>query len=59
MARMLRAFGIRPMTVWPAQRQPSDKSSRGYYAHQFAEAWRSYCDDDGAPQLFLVRDTER
>ena len=29
LARLLRPFGIRPKTIWPAQRRPGDKSFRG------------------------------
>ena len=38
LARLLRPFGIRPKTIWPAQRRPGDKSRRGYGRAQFAAA---------------------
>jgi Protein of unknown function (DUF3631) len=43
MAGLLRPFGIRPKTIWPAGRQLGGKSSRGYMRSQFEEAWRAYC----------------
>jgi hypothetical protein len=42
LARLLRPFGIRPKTIWPAQRRPGDKSKRGYARTQFEAAWRAY-----------------
>jgi Protein of unknown function (DUF3631) len=46
LARILKRFHIRPSTVWPLHRGPSDRSSRGYYRHQFEASWRSYCPAD-------------
>lgn len=43
LARLLRPFHIRPRTIWPARRRPDDRSSRGYWRHQFESAWRAYC----------------
>jgi hypothetical protein len=40
LARLLRPFGIRPRTIWPA---PRNRSAQGYLRAQFEEAWRSYC----------------
>jgi hypothetical protein len=50
LARLLRPFGIRPKTIWPAQRQPGSKSSRGYVRSQFEAAWARYCPDDTPTQ---------
>jgi hypothetical protein len=49
LARLLRPFGIRPKTIWPAQRRPSDKSKRGYTRGQFESAWRAYCPAPDTP----------
>jgi Protein of unknown function (DUF3631) len=46
LAQLLNRFQIRPRTIWPVQRQPGDKSSRGYMRHQFDAAWRAYCPAD-------------
>ena len=43
LAQLLRPFGIGSRTIWPLQRRPSDKSSRGYLQSQFELAWRAYC----------------
>jgi hypothetical protein len=48
LARLLRPFRIRPRTVWPMR----TTSAKGYYRHQFEQAWRNYCDGqaaDGTP----------
>jgi uncharacterized protein DUF3631 len=42
-ARLLQPFGIRPRTIWPAQRRSDSRSSRGYLRSQFEKAWASYC----------------
>jgi hypothetical protein len=42
LSRVLRPFGIRPKTIWPARRRPGDRSSRGYLCSQFEKAWRDY-----------------
>ena len=42
-AKLLAPFGIRPATVWPLRRGADTRSSRGYYRHQFEDAWRRYC----------------
>jgi hypothetical protein len=49
LARLLSPFDIRPRTIWPLRRQPGDKSSRGYYWHQFEPAWRAYCPPSDTP----------
>ena len=43
LARLLRSFRIKPRTIWPAQRRPRSKSSRGYMRSQFEAAWSDYC----------------
>jgi Protein of unknown function (DUF3631) len=43
LAHLLRPFGIGSRTIWPLQRRPDDKSSRGYLQSQFEPAWRAYC----------------
>jgi hypothetical protein len=43
LARLLQPFGIRPRTIWPAQRRSDAKSRRGYLRSQFERAWASYC----------------
>jgi Protein of unknown function (DUF3631) len=43
LARLLRAFEIRPRTIWPAQRRPGSRSYRGYRRSQFEAAWVVYC----------------
>jgi hypothetical protein len=42
-------FEIRPKTIWPAQRQLGDRSSRGYRRSQFEAAWRAYCPAGDTP----------
>jgi Protein of unknown function (DUF3631) len=49
LARLLRPFGITPKTIWPAQRQPGSRSSRGYLRSQFELAWQSYCPSADTP----------
>jgi hypothetical protein len=49
MSRLLRPFGIRPKTIWPARRRPDDKSCRGYMRSQFDAAWRAYCPSADTP----------
>jgi hypothetical protein len=50
LAGLLRRFDIRPRTVWPQRRTAGTKSAKGYFRHQFARAWASYCDDGPAAQ---------
>src|SRR5262249_1262563 len=49
LARLLRPFGIRPKTIWPAQRRPCDKRFRGYLRAQFETAWAAYCPTADTP----------
>jgi hypothetical protein len=52
LAKLLRPFGMIPRSVWSlAQPRAVAKSAKGYYRHQFVNAWRSYCadDEDGTP----------
>jgi hypothetical protein len=49
LARLLRPFGIRPRTIWPAQRRPDTKSRRGYVRSSFEAAWRAYCPGPDTP----------
>jgi hypothetical protein len=49
LARLLRPFGIRPRTVWPALRRPGAKSSRGYYRSDFERSWAAYCPPADTP----------
>jgi hypothetical protein len=45
MARLLKPFGIRPRSVWPAAKRHKGTSSRkGYWRSQFESAWARYCD---------------
>jgi hypothetical protein len=49
LSRLLRPFGIRPKTIWPARRGPGDRSSRGYMRSEFKAAWGSYCPPADTP----------
>jgi hypothetical protein len=49
LALLLREFGIRPRSIWPANRTPESRSRKGYRRSQFEEVWRQYCRDDGTP----------
>jgi hypothetical protein len=55
MAKLLRPFGIQPKSIWPStpRRRKGESSRKGYYRHQFEDAWRRYCDEptdpDGGP----------
>lgn len=44
LAAVLKAFHITPRTIWPARRQPGDKSARGYLRDDFVPVWAAYCD---------------
>jgi hypothetical protein len=46
---MLHPFHIRPKSIWPARRQPGDKSARGYLRVQFEAVWEAYCPEDVTP----------
>jgi hypothetical protein len=41
LARMLSAYAITPQTVWPT----AERSGKGYYRHQFEDAWERYLPD--------------
>ncbi len=49
MARLLRPFGIRPRSVWPAavKRRKGSSSKKGYYRSQFESDWARYCEPAG------------
>jgi hypothetical protein len=49
LSHLLRPFGIRPKTIWPAGRRLGDRSSRGYLRSQFDRAWRAYCPSADTP----------
>ena len=49
LASLLRPFGIRPRTIWPAHRTTEAKGPRGYYCADFEAAWASYCDGGATP----------
>ncbi len=49
MLQLLRPFRIRAKTVWPLNRQPGDKSFRGFLRDWFEPAWASYCSDTDPP----------
>jgi hypothetical protein len=48
-ASVLKAFHIRPRSIWPAGRTADSKSRRGYYKADFEPAWRSYCPRGDTP----------
>ena len=50
LAALLRSFGIKPRTIWPARRQSGDKSSRGYLRVDFEGSWAAFCDADTQAQ---------
>jgi Protein of unknown function (DUF3631) len=43
MARLLKPFGIRPRSVWPAAKRRKGTSRKGYWRSQFESAWEKYC----------------
>jgi hypothetical protein len=49
LAHMVRAFGIRPRTVWPLRRTKTSKSSRGFTREQFERPWTVYCSETDTP----------
>jgi hypothetical protein len=49
LSRLLRPFGIKARVVWPLQRTPASKSSRGYLRDDFEAAWTAYCDETVTP----------
>jgi hypothetical protein len=46
LASMLRDFGIRPRSIWPADRTKKSKSAKGYTREQFERAWAAYCSEE-------------
>jgi Protein of unknown function (DUF3631) len=44
MARLLRPFGIRPCSLWPAAKRRKGTSRKGYRRNQFESAWARYCE---------------
>jgi hypothetical protein len=56
LTKMVSSFNIRKRTLWPKPRTAVSRSYRGYYRHQFEQAWASYCDiGDTATQASRVR----
>jgi uncharacterized protein DUF3631 len=49
LASLLKAFHIRPRSIWPARRAADSKSRRGYLRTDFELAWRAYCPTDDTP----------
>jgi hypothetical protein len=49
LASLLKAFHIRPRSIWPTGRTADSKSRKGYYRTDFEAAWRAYCPRDGTP----------
>ena len=49
LASLLKAFHIRPRSIWPARRTANSKSRKGYYRTDFEAAWQAYCPRDGTP----------
>jgi uncharacterized protein DUF3631 len=43
LAALLRPFGIGPRTIWPARRDASSRSRKGYFRTQFERGWAAYC----------------
>jgi hypothetical protein len=49
LARLLRPFGIRPRSVWPATKRRKGTSRKGYWRSDFESAWERYCEPAGTP----------
>jgi hypothetical protein len=49
LAAMLRSFGIRSKSIWPAHRAPGISSRKGYLREHFEEVWHAYCPAAGTP----------
>jgi hypothetical protein len=49
LAPLLKAFHIRPRSIWPTGRTADSKSRKGYYRADFEAAWQAYCPRDGTP----------
>ena len=61
MARLLRPFGIKPRSIWPAARRAKGVSSKkGYFKWQFTRAWAQYFPEAGttaqASNISYIRD---
>ena len=50
LALLLRPFRIRPRTIWPRRAT----SAKGYYRHQFKQAWRSYCGGEAGCDVWAM-----
>ena len=59
LSQLLRPFGIRPKTIWPARRRLGDRSSRGYSRSQFEAAWRCYCPPSDPTQPSKTKELPR
>ena len=49
LAKLLEPFGIRPRTVRTFSDCSGKPTAKGYYRHQFAAVWRSYCQGGVTP----------
>jgi hypothetical protein len=49
LASLLKAFHIRPRSIWLARRTADSNSRKGYYTADFEAAWQAYCPRDGTP----------
>jgi hypothetical protein len=49
LSRLLGPFRIKPKTIWPLHRRPSDKSRKGFYRVDFEPAWDAYCSPRDTP----------
>ena len=49
LASLLKAFHIRPRSIWPMERTADSKSRKGYYRADFEASWQAYCPTDGTP----------
>ena len=59
LAPLLKAFHIRPRSIWPAGRTADSKSRKGYYRADFEAAWRAYCPRDGTPAQANIAGTRK
>jgi Protein of unknown function (DUF3631) len=62
LARLLRPFGIRPRSIWPAHRRRSDKhlrSAKGYWRVDFEPAWGAFRHTGTRGQGHQVREGDR
>jgi hypothetical protein len=49
LASLLKAFHIRPRSIWPTGRTADTKSRKGYHRADFEASWQAYCPRDGTP----------